>query len=191
VLGLVIVAALIVQAVLSARTAGLPVPIRFNRLLSFFTVQSNILVALTALMLARDPGNDGRAWRVLRLDALIGISVTGVVYSTVLAGTQHLTGWAAVTDTVFHYVAPIAAVAGWLVFGPRPRIDGRSLALAWPLAYFGYTLLHGHYARWYPYPFVDVLTHGYGTVLLNALVVTVVLTAVGACYWAGDRYLRW
>jgi hypothetical protein len=104
-----------------------------------------------------------RAWRVLRLDALIGISVTGVVYTTVLAGTQHLTGWA-VTDTVFHYVPPIAAVAGWLVFGPRPRLDGRSLALAlaWPLAYFGYTLLHGHYARWY-----------------------------GARYWAGDRYLRW
>jgi hypothetical protein len=98
-----------------------------------------------------------------------------------------------VTNAVFHYAVPIAAVIGWLAFGPRPRIDARTLAwaLAWPLAWFGYTLLHGHFTNWYPYPFVNVVAHGYGTVLLNALAVTAVLAAVGACFLAGDRYLRW
>jgi hypothetical protein len=192
-LGLLVVAALIVQVVLSARQAGQPVPTRFIRLVSFFTVQSNILVAVSALTLARHPDRDGRLWRVLRLDALIGIAVTGVVYSTVLATQESPTGWAAVTNAVFHYAVPLGAVIGWLAFGPRPRIDARTLAraLAWPLAWFGYTLLHGHFTHWYPYPFVNVVAHGYGTVLLNALAATAVLAAVGACFLAGDRYLRW
>ena len=50
---------------------------RVLRFFSYFTVQSNILVALSVLPLLRYPAMDDRAWRVLRLDALMGISVTG------------------------------------------------------------------------------------------------------------------
>src|SRR6266568_9141555 len=89
-----------------------PVPTRFVRMFSFFTVQSNVLVAVAAFGLVLAPARDSRLWRVLRLDALVGISVTGVVYTTVLQTQQQLHGWAVVTDAVFHYVVPLAAVAG-------------------------------------------------------------------------------
>src|SRR6266568_5022657 len=168
-----------------------PVPTRFVRMFSFFTVQSNMLVAVAAFSLALAPARDGRLWRVLRLDALVGISVTGVVYTTVLRTQHPLHGWAMATDAVFHYAVPLAVVIGWLAFGPRPRCDARTVwwSLAWPVAWLGYALLHGSVAGWYPYPFIDVTRHGYGIVVLNALAVTAVLAVMAAVFWLGDAYL--
>jgi hypothetical protein len=62
--------------------------------------------------------------------------------------------------------------------------------LVYPLAWFAYTLIRGSVADWYPYPFVDVSRHGYGGVLLQALVFTAAF-AVGAAAFVliGDRRL--
>ncbi len=172
-----VAAALVIQLVLVLRNGIVPRPTRVIRFFSFFTVESNILVVAGAATLAANASRDGRWWRVLRLDGLIGIAVTGIIYSSVLAGLQSLTGWEKATDVALHYVSPIAAVVGWLVFGPRPRIDvpTMQLALIWPVAWLGYTLVHGELTSWYPYPFVNVGEHGYGRVVLNCVVVTAVL----------------
>ena len=42
---------------------------------------------------------------------------------------------------------------------------------------------------WYPYPFVDVTTHGYARVILNGALVLVVLAIVTTLFWLGDRRL--
>ncbi len=177
VLAAFVAAALVIQLVLVLRNGIVPRPTRVIRFFSFFTVESNILVVAGAATLAANASRDGRWWRVMRLDGLIGIAVTGIIYSSVLAGLQSLTGWEKATDVALHYVSPIAAVVGWLAFGPRPRIDGQTmqLALIWPVAWLGYTLVHGELTSWYPYPFVNVGEHGYGRVVLNCVVVTVVL----------------
>jgi hypothetical protein len=191
VLAVLVTAALVVQAVLVARLHGAPVGTRFIRMFSYFTIQSNLLVGVAAVTLAVSPARDGPVWRVLRLDGLVGISVTGVVYTTVLRSTVNLHGWAAATDAVFHYVVPLMAVLGWLAFGPRPRVGRRTVAwsLAWPIAWLGYTLLHGRASGWYPYPFINVTEHGYAVVAVNSLLVTVVLAVMAAAFWLGDAYL--
>jgi hypothetical protein len=191
VLAVLVTAALVVQAVLVARLHGAPVATRFIRMFSYFTIQSNLLVGVAAVTLAVSPARDGPVWRVLRLDGLVGISVTGVVYTTVLRSGVSLHGWAVATDAVFHYVVPLMAVLGWLAFGPRPRVDRRTAAwsLAWPVAWLGYTLLRGHASNWYPYPFIDVIVHGYAVVAMNSLLVTVVLAVMAAAFWLGDAYL--
>lgn len=199
-----VIVALAIQAVIVVRAsatptghavgtlAGAPVAGRVLRTLSFFTIQSNILAALTAAQLAVDPARDGLVWRVVRLDALLGITVTGIVYSTVLARVHEPIGWEQIsTNIVFHYVVPIMTVVGWMLFGPRPRISLPVVlrALLWPVLWFGYSLVHGAISGWYPYPFVDVTAHGYPQVLINAVLVTLVLGAAGALYWLGDRKL--
>src|SRR6266568_71966 len=125
-----VAAALIVQLVIVLRNGLLPRPTRVIRFLSFFTVESNILVAVGAAMLPTNPFRDGRWWRVVRLDGLIGVAVTAVIYHSVLAGLQNLTGWDRAADVALHYVSPMAAVLGWLAFGPRPRIDATTVRLA-------------------------------------------------------------
>jgi hypothetical protein len=166
---------------------------RIIRYLSYFTVEANILVTIVALTLALRPERDGRVWRVLRLQALYGITVTGVVYSTLLRGVVDLHGAAAVTNVLLHYVSPLMAVIGWLLFGPRPRIDENTLviSLIWPALYVGYTLAHGAVAKWYPYPFVDVNIHGYVTTLRNGLGLNLLLVGIGALFmWLDHRLPR-
>jgi len=110
----------------------------------------------------------------------------------VLAKIHEPHGWMETfTNTVFHYIVPIMMVLGWLAFGPRPRIEARTvgLALLFPVAWIIYTLIHGASSSWYPYPFVDVTTHGYARVILNGALVLVVLAIVTTLFWLGDRRL--
>jgi uncharacterized membrane protein len=200
-----VLAALVVQCVVAVRAPGTPpghavgtlagaqLAGRLLRVASFFTIQSNVLVAVTSGLLAADPGRDGRVWRVLRVDALVGITVTGIVYSTVLARVHEPEGWEqTTTNAAFHYIVPVLAVVGWLLVGPRPRIDRMTIgwSLLWPALWFGYTLLHGALSAWYPYPFVSVAENGYGRVLLNALAVTAVLGGAATAFALGDAKLQ-
>lgn len=155
-------------------------------------MQSNLLVIAVAATLAVRPDRDGRVWRVLRLDAVVCITVTGLVYAVVLRPIVNNEGWAVVTDTGFHVVVPIAAVVGWLAFGPRPRVDARTVgwSVVFPLAWLVYTLLRGAVVHEYPYPFVDVGALGYVRVLLNALGVTALFVALAAAALVVDRRLR-
>ena len=65
-----------------------------------------------------------------------------------------------------------------------------SLLVLFPVAWFTYILIYGRITKWYPYPFVDVITHGYGRVAINAVLVVAVLLVVTGLYWFGDRHLR-
>jgi hypothetical protein len=185
-------AALVLQLVLTTTTTGQPLPVRWLRLASYFTIQSNLLVAAAAWALWAHPARGARLlFKVVRLDGVVGITVTGLVYVVVLRPTVDLDGWWAVADALLHYAVPLLAVVGWVVYGPRRRTDPRVvlLALVWPVAWFGWTLAHGAVTGFYPYPFVDVDDLGHGTVLGNAALVTALLLAVAGAYLWADRWL--
>ncbi|MFF2269363.1 Pr6Pr family membrane protein [Cellulosimicrobium cellulans] len=156
------------------------------RFFSYFTILSNIVVGVTSTMLVVDPRRDGRLFRVARLDALLCIAVTGIVYNTVLAGLQELSVAGMVTNLFMHQAGPLLAVVGWLVVGPRPRIDTRTVwwSLAAPLTWIVYVFVQGVFTDWYPYPFMRVTDIGYPRALLNTAVVAVVFLALA---WL----LRW
>jgi hypothetical protein len=188
-LALLVTVALIAQVFVTLDLSGPPTGTRLIRMLSYFTIQSNLLVCITSWGLAQRPQRADLVWRVLRVDALAGIAVTGLVYSVALSGLQQLHGWARVCDIVFHYIVPAAAVLGWLLLGPRGRVDRTTVAagLLWPLLWFGYTLVHGAISGWYPYHFIDVDDLGYPQSLLNALLVTLLLGAVLSAIWMVDQ----
>jgi hypothetical protein len=173
--------------------AGASLATRLIRVLSFFTIQSNLLVAITSLQLARRPDRGGRGWSALRVASLVGITVTGIVYATVLARVHEPTGWdQVVSNAVLHYLVPVLALLGWVLFGPRPRVDRGVVAIAviWPVAWLGYTLVHGAVSGWYPYPFIDVAALGYRGVAVNCLGVLLVFAFVAGLVALGDRRLR-
>ena len=141
---------------------------------SFFTIQSNILAAtmlvLTALV-RRDERS--RAFDAVRGAATFYITITFVVFALLLSGLQeNLDTHIAFTNFVVHYLIPIVLLVDWFIDPPRHRL-GLRIAFAWlayPLAWFIYTLVRGSATHWYPYPFVDVSRHGYGGVLVRGLV---------------------
>jgi hypothetical protein len=161
---------------------------RVANLLCFFTIDSNLLVALTSALVALGRAR-GPLFRVLWLDALAGIIVTGIVYQVALAGLYDLHGLAFFADTMLHKVTPILFVLGWLLVGPRGALTWRTVwwSLAYPLAWLAFTLPRGALTGFYPYPFVDAGALGYGQVTLNCLFIGLFFTALGAGAFLYDR----
>jgi hypothetical protein len=165
-------------------------PTRLYRFVAYFTIQSNVLVAIAAVQLARDPARDGRAWRVLRVAGVAGILVTGLVHFVLLRPLLDLQGADSLADKLLHMVVPVLAVVGWAVFGPRPRVTARDLglALAWPLAWLAWTLVVGGLTDWYPYPFLDHREDGVGEVVVVSIGITVLFVALLALVdWVDAR----
>ncbi|MGI8646391.1 MAG: Pr6Pr family membrane protein [Nocardioides sp.] len=195
---IVAVVALVLQFVLiifgepvlaEAATAGLPT--RLGRFVSYFTIQSNALVAYAAITLARDPGRDGSVWRVLRAAGVAGITITGIVHFFLLRPLLDLDGLNYVCDKLLHMVVPVLAVVGWLAFGPRPRITLREVgwALLWPVVWLAWALAVGSLSGWFPYPFLDFDEEGLASVLVVSVGITALFFAVFGVIAFADRRL--
>ena len=104
-----------------------------------------------------------------------------------------LEGLNAVADTLLRVVAPVMAVVGWLVAGPRPRVDRPSAlkVLLWPVAWLGSILLIGARSGWYPYPFLDPSTDGWSSVAVAAAGIAVAFVVMLALVGAADRRRPW
>jgi hypothetical protein len=163
---------------------------RVANVFAFFTIQSNLLVMLTTGALALGRPVEQTAWRVLRLTALVAITLTFVVFHAVLRELQDLTGDAAFADFLLHTASPLLCVSGWLLFGPRGRTSPRiaTLTLVYLLAWGCFTLVRGEIVGWYPYPFMDVGVHGYARVAVNLVLVAAVFVALA---FGADRLDRW
>lgn len=164
---------------------------RIYRYFAYFTIQSNILVAVSSTVLARDPALDRPAWRLVRLAGLVGIAVTGLVHFFLLRPLLHLDGADWLADKLLHMVVPALAVAAWAWVGPRPRVTWReaAYALVWPIAWLVWTLVIGQVDGWVPYPFLDPDEDGWGAVGVACVGITVLFLAVFALVRWLDRRL--
>ncbi|WP_330299046.1 Pr6Pr family membrane protein [Streptomyces sp. NBC_00503] len=158
---------------------------------AFFTVQSNLIVGVTCLLLAINPNRPSTVFRVFRLAGLVAISVTGIVFHVALGDLLELDSWALAADRLKHFVVPIMAVVGWLAFGPRgltsPRIV--KLTVLFPLAYMLFTIIRGPLSSdWYPYPFANVEALGYLKVIINGVWIGLLFVALAAgAAWLDKR----
>ena len=135
--------------------------------LAYFTVLTNLFVALTATRAVRD-AEAGRnfAWRG---GAVTAIVVVGLGYHVLLRNIWNPQGAQWLADVLLHYAVPLAALLWWLLLPPTRRIPGNAPLhwLAWPLAYALYALLRGALTGFYPYYFIDVGALGWPRVLLH------------------------
>lgn len=172
----------------------------FVNFLSYFTIESNILVMITCVLLVQRPDRAGTAFGILRLGSLVSITVTGIVYATILAGNGDFSGLDWVNDKIFHYVVPAMSVIGFLAFRPRTRLDRTALwFLVFPLVWIAYTLVRAEVAEpvydltptlsaKVPYGFLDTAEHGAATVAVICVAMTIAFVAIGAGYvWYSRR----
>jgi hypothetical protein len=166
--------------------------VRLERFVSYFTIQSNFVVLLAALAVVKVEPLEGPWWKALRLASLVGITVTGIVYVVVLAGDASNTGLGQVANLMLHYIAPPLTVIAWIAFGPWPdfKIVDIPRALVWPLLWIAYTLIHGAITDWYPYPFINVATHGYGKVATNIGAITIFAIVLSLAFIGLSRLRR-
>ncbi|MFH7324402.1 Pr6Pr family membrane protein [Aeromicrobium sp. JJY06] len=174
-----------------AETEGPDLGVRLARFIAYFTIQSNLLVLVSAVVLARDTLADGPWWRAVRLAGVMGITVTGLVHFFLLRPLLDLEGASLVADRLLHLVVPLLAVVGWLVFGPRDRIDRRALLVAflWPVAWLAVTLTVEAVTGWYPYPFLDVAASGWSGVAMTCAGIAALVIGCLAALTLVDRRL--
>ncbi|QII70836.1 hypothetical protein G8C41_08445 [Apibacter sp. B3706] len=145
---------------------------KFNRLIyyySYFTVQSNIAVGISSLFLLFKPDYSKKWFRILRIDGIICIVITCIVYNLMLRHDHNVKGIMRFTNEALHVFIPFLAVLYWLLYGPRKLLDKKTtfFAIIPPLIYVIYIFIRGHFTNMYPYPFLDADEIGLLQALLN------------------------
>ena len=159
--------------------------------LSYFTNLSNVLVAVVLTMLARNPDRGGAVWHAVRMDSLVMIVITGLIYAIVLAPDAQVEGLDIIVNAIKHYIVPVMTVFLWLLVGPRRQLTFGSVftALVIPLAWAAYTLVRGEFIAAYPYGFLNVVAYGLPAVLTNIAGVAALGIILGLLFWAVDRLM--
>lgn len=164
------------------------------RFFSYFTVLSNTVAVVLLVMLAIRPRRDSKiGFSVFRGAVTVYMTVTGLVYAFLIAPAAGDVGvpepW---IDWCIHVIGPIALAVDWIADPPPVTLPRESLWIwtAFPAAYLGYTMIRGPIADWYPYPFLDPATGGYGSVAAwSGVVLVVILVFSYAYYWWTNRRL--
>ena len=159
---------------------------------SYFTIWSNVVVAVTMTLLVRQPLRSTALLRTLRLDSVLMITITAIVYAVLLAPSTEVVGWSRLTDPILHQVTPVVTVLVWLVHGPRGWITRRTAlaALIIPVVWIAWVMLRGSVIGAYPYGFVNIAEYGVGPVAGTLAGILVFGLVVTATYWGIDTALR-
>jgi hypothetical protein len=166
-------------------------PSRVFNLLFYFTIESNIIIAVTTLLLAIRVRRWSALFRYFWLAGIVSILITGIVYHAVLARNAHFVGVGAVANQLLHTAVPVLALVGWLVFGPRNRFTWSlvALSLVHPAVFLAVTLVRGAMIDWYPYPFLEVDQLGYARIALNSAVLALLFVAFAVAATLTDRII--
>ena len=165
--------AIIAQLYLIITNRVVSVPGTIFRFFSYFTIDTNILVALcfTFIFLGSKSRLGKFFAKPTTITALtVYITIVGIVYNTILRLTWNPQGLQMVVDEILHSVIPVLFILFWVIFTPTEGLKYKQ-AFSWllyPLVYILYAGIHGAITKFYPYIFVDVTRHGYNKVISNA-----------------------
>ena len=136
-----------------------------SRVFMYFTIQSNILIALISLagcfFLMRNE-TVSTVWYTVKLVGTVSITLTGVVFAVLLAPLLGASAWN-MQNTLTHLVVPAAAVMDFFVIVSGVRIKRRNViyVILPPLLYAIYAGI-GYMRGWdfargqnYPYFFLN------------------------------------
>ncbi len=165
--------ALAAQLYLIIQNRTVSVPETIIRYFSFFTILTNLIVAICVTILWIKPstkwGNFFAIPSVLTA-ITVYITVVGIVYNVILRFLWQPQGLQMLVDELLHTIIPLLFILLWIIFVPKSGLRYKN-ALSWqiyPVIYIIYTAIHGEITGYYPYPFIDVGKLGYSKVIVNA-----------------------
>jgi apolipoprotein N-acyltransferase len=158
---------------------------------SYFTIWSNLLAAIIFTMLAINPNRPGSLFRVLRLDAIVMMIVTGIVYNVLLNTGGH-EGWDFWSNGIQHIFGPLLVFIVFVICGPRGWISSRTIfaSLILPILWLVYALIRGSVTGAYPYDFLDVNANGMASVLAFVAQIVIFAIILGYLLLLIDKLMR-
>jgi hypothetical protein len=165
-----------------------------TRYFSFFTILTNIMLAVCATVLLIKPrGKCGNFFsKPSTLTALtVYITIVGITYNAILRFLWQPQGLQWITDELLHLIIPILFLLLWCFFVEKSGLEYKQ-AFSWliyPLLYIIYTAIRGAITDHYPYPFTDVTELGYPQVIINSLGLFVAFLGLSLFLIAVGKYL--
>jgi hypothetical protein len=182
--------AVIVQYVIMLRISTDTIIETTIRFFSFFTILTNLMVALWFSAYAFQRSSTSNIITVRNQYALtVYIAVVGIVYQVALRHLWKPQGMQFLVDELLHTIIPLLVIVFWFFTASGAKLKYGSIFqwLWYPAIYFGYVLFRGKLSGEYPYPFVNVGEIGIRQVLLNAglmllffLLLSAILVFIGA-----------
>jgi hypothetical protein len=153
------------------------------RFFSFFTILTNILVAL--YFTSRIPIFSKIFFKkIFNAGALTALTtfivVVGLVYQIILRNTWEPKGFQLIIDELLHSVIPLFVLIYWLLFADITdlKFQNNKNWLWFPVLYFVSVLIRGHFSNFYPYPFLNVPKIGYFQILINFMIISSFMLSV-------------
>jgi hypothetical protein len=168
------------------------IPATLINYFSYFTVETNLLIALMLTMTCARPQTEQFLTRPSARSALaVYIMIVGGVYEVLLRNLWQPHGLQLLADILLHDVIPVLYPLYWLAFLPKGGLRWSNPAwwLIYPVLYFLYSMLRGATFGIYLYPFIDVAQLGVARALGNAIVLLAVFFGLGVILTAIDRAL--
>jgi len=158
-----------------------------GRFLIFFTILSNLLVAVSLTVVLVTPGSAiGRFFAKPNSLAAIAayIFIVGLVYNIILRSLWQPQGLQKIADELLHVAVPLLYVFYWLVFAAKNSLQWTDPVkwLSFPAFYLIYALVRGAIEGFYPYPFINVKQHGYPRVAMNSVFLMIAFVVVGLLF---------
>lgn len=163
------------------------------RYFSYFTLLTNLLVAVCCTCIAINPHQGWGAFfsKTQTLTAItVYILVVGIVYNIILRFLWQPKGLQKLVDELLHSVIPILFLLYWLLTGNKQTLQWKQVFswLAYPLVYLLFILVRGNFSGFYPYPFINVDNLGISKVLLNSVAITALFSVTGLLLIAAGKW---
>jgi hypothetical protein len=178
--------------ILDALVKDLSIPANLIKYFSFFTIETNLLVAVVLTIFCARPQAEQFLTRPSVKSALVVyIIIVGVVYAVLLRNLWHPHGLQLLADVVLHDAIPVLYPLYWLAFLPKGSLRWSDPAwwLVYPVLYFLYSMLRGAAFGTYLYPFFDAAQLGVAQVWVNGIVLLAVFIWLGVGLTAIDHAL--
>ena len=174
--------------IVNARAIGVPTATAIANYFSFFTILTNLLVAVTlTLSLRRTPSTLGILANrpTVQTAATLYIAIVGIVYSLALRHIWDPEGLQKIADIILHDTIPALSILYWFLFVRKfvrkdeLRFRDVPAWLVYPSVYLVYSMIRGAVLGRYVYPFLDAGALGYGQVVINVIAIAAAFAGLG------------
>ena len=186
--------ALAAQLYININSKVAPLPEIIIRYFSYFTLDTNIIVALCCSFILLSPTSRlGNFYSKASTQTAITIYIliVGIVYNVILRFIWAPQGLQRVVDELLHSVIPLLFVLYWFFFAPKQPLQWKQILLwlIYPFVYAIFVLVRGNFSRFFPYPFIDIDKLGLNRVLINSVGLTLVFLVTSLLFVAISKWM--
>ncbi|RVT75396.1 hypothetical protein EOD40_11595 [Flavobacterium sufflavum] len=174
---------IVAQFVLIIQNRQADIPETILRFFSFFTILTNILVALffTVKFFNLSRKSFGLFYKNGTFTALTTfILIVSLVYQVVLRSAWEPTGLQLVVDELLHTIIPLCTFICWFFYAEQSdsKIQSVIIWLFYPIIFIIFIFIRGYFSDFYPYPFLNISEIGFGNTLINTTLILILIVFI-------------